>query len=140
MVEGVCSVKEQKKRLIAMLGHYYDLPDLIKDELQQVRRYMGETEPIIVSVRESCQKRANALIAERDKVRAALEQLDRVDQQMIQLKYMGPQEPQERKHWGGRNPAWKEIAATMGYCDAGWMAKRAAVVIDKLCKMLFELA
>ncbi len=130
-------MKEQKKRLIAILGHYYDLPNMINDELQQRRRYMGETEPTIVSVRESCQKRADALIIERDKVRAALEQLDRVEQRMIQMKYMGPQAPQERKHWGGRSPTWKEIAATMGYCDAGWMAQRAAIVMNKLCKALF---
>lgn len=130
-------MKEQKKRLIAILGHYYDLPNMINDELREVRRYVGETEPIIVTVRESCQKRANALTSERNKVKAALEQFDPTDLKIIQLKYMGPQEPQERKHWNGRSPTWKEIAVDTGYCKAGCMAQRTAVAMDKLQMILF---
>lgn len=133
-------MKEQKKWQIAMLGHYYDLPDLIKDELQQVRRYMGETEPIIVTVRESCQKRANALIAERDKVRAALEQLDPSELKILELAYLGPKDAEAREKWT-RRPSWKEICAQIGFsdaeCDGGWARKKAAIVMDKLCKILF---
>lgn len=131
-------MKGKKKKLIAILSHYYDLPNMINDELREVRRYTRQTEPVVVSVRENYQKHANALIAAKDKIKGALEQLDRVDRKIIQLKYMGPQEPQERKQWSGRSPAWKEIASGIEYCDAGWVSQKASIAMNKLCKILFD--
>lgn len=132
MAERTSSIKQKKKRLISLLGYYYDLPSLISENLREVRRYSGENEAIVVSIRENYKNWAKQYEAEMNSIKLALEKLDSLEFKIIQLRYMN------QNHKNYRPMPWKEIAYKVGYCDSGWINAKASIAMDKLCKILFD--
>lgn len=78
-----------------------------------------------------CQKRIIRLQEQRDWCRVALGTLGRAERKILQLAFLGPKEPDKRKVWDGRRPAWKQIAADMHY-DEDWTRKKAYGLLREL--------
>lgn len=63
----------------------------------------------------------------------ALSHLDRIDRRILELAYMGPQDPKLRARWN-RKPLWKEIASAVEYSQSQTRA-RAACALSRLAAL-----
>lgn len=75
-------------------------------------------------------KERKQLIEQRNWMAVSLTYLDRVDRRILELAYMGPEDPQERMKWNRRAP-WKIIAQEIDYSESQTF-ERARVAIKTL--------
>ena len=81
-----------------------------------------------------CYRRIAALREQRAWCAAALCHLDRIDRRILELAYMGPQDPKLRARWNRRLP-WQEVAAAVGYSQSHTRA-RAASALKRLSRAM----
>lgn len=84
---------------------------------------------------QECYRRIAELREKRDWVRTALDTLDRLDRQILQLAYIGPADPIRRRGW--KAPSWKEVANRVHY-SANWTQTRASRTLFGLVKRVGE--
>ena len=65
----------------------------------------------------TCFKRVATLRSDRDWCTAQLATLDRMEQRLIELAYLGPKDPKARRDWLQR-PTWYSIAAELGISES----------------------
>lgn len=80
-----------------------------------------------------CYRRIAALREQRAWCAAALCHLDRTDRRILELAYMGPQDPKLRARWN-RKPLWKEIAADVEYSQSQTRS-RAVCALSQLAAL-----
>lgn len=80
----------------------------------------------------------NAMLEKRSWLCAALATLDRTDRKLLEMLYMGPEEPKEREQFK-RRPPWKEIAYELGYSESRLFA-RGKECIKKLSDLSSQTA
>lgn len=105
-----------------ILRKYYDLPGMISAEVLAVRELsdsMNEGVPSQSSrnwAHEEAQrhlKRASGLATQKRFLDDALFKMDRREKRVLQLRFMGPSEPDQRKK-GFHIPPWKIISQVVG--------------------------
>lgn len=125
----------QVKRL---LGRYYDLPEMIRQEQQllaelEQERAASANDPQLLREIQHCRSRIVQRREEWNWCNAALATLDRAQRCLLELAYMGPKDPQQRKTWT-RTPSWKEIVQAVDYSKSRAQGK-AKEALDKLCAL-----
>ena len=79
----------------------------------------------------TCRRRIADLRLQRDWVREKLSTLDRIDERIVKLKYLGPSDPRKRGKW--RTPSFDEVGRKTGYSAARAKA-RAYSVLFRFCR------
>lgn len=83
----------------------------------------------------ACSGRIARLREDRSLVRAALDALGRTDRLILELAYVGPQDPRKRRGW--RAPTWREISREVHYSE-NWTQIRAARALGRVAERVGE--
>jgi hypothetical protein len=108
-----------------ILREYNDIPGLILEQsalIENISRDTGAAEDIRNSEIQIYQKRIEELRKTRGWVYEALNMLDRTDRKILELAYVGPSDPRQRRGW--RALKWKAIADEVNYSE-NWTSARA---------------
>lgn len=82
----------------------------------------------------ACSRRIAELREKRDWLRTALDTLDRIDRQILELAYIGPSDPERRRGW--RPQPWRQIAQKMNYSRNG-VKRKAYSALFRLSEVPF---
>lgn len=146
--------------VIRRLNTYYDVNNLIDEELKTIRYAEKQRNAISLSSQQltglpggkgqhsdpvchavtsstakyyddeiqACSKRIAVLRLERDWCTAQLATLDRMEQRLIELAYLGPKDPEARRSWLQR-PTWYSIAAELGTSETYARVQASRIIL-----------